>query len=101
MLLKCLIHMYVCTYYVVLKMTSIECILLENTFGLNRVHHQLEPTNQAIVLKSKWVEIISKKHFILIFMEMQSKLKSKVEISQNFVAFSEYINFNGKIPKIW
>ena len=37
--MKCLIHMYVCTYYVVLKMTSIECILLENTFGMNRVHH--------------------------------------------------------------
>ena len=54
---------YVYTYYVVLKMTSIECILLENTFGLNRVHHQLEPTNQAIVLKSKWVEMISEIHF--------------------------------------
>ena len=26
--------------------------------------------------------------------------KSKVEISQNFVAFSEYTNFKGKIPNI-
>ena len=33
-LLKC---WYVCMYVAV---TSIECILLENTFGMNRVHHQ-------------------------------------------------------------
>ena len=40
------------------------------------------------------------KNFCEIFTLLLKKEKSKVKISQNFVAFSEYMNFTGKVVSV-